>query len=179
MTISQFWDQMNSLHTLVLGLSAFFKGITWEPQYHTADQITSGTRQQSLIYIYIYIYTHTQMFHCFIRIEQLWCFIQSFFFFLNFDTNRGFPGSSVVKNPPANAGDLGSIPGSGSFPGERNGNPLQCSCLESPMDRGAWRAAVHGVAESQTRLGARAHMVEICPFALCSLPQTHKTQKAP
>jgi len=50
----------------------------------------------------------------------------------------GFPGGSVVKNPPANAVDLGSIPGSGRSPGEGNGNPLQYSCLENPMDRGAW-----------------------------------------
>ena len=47
------------------------------------------------------------------------------------------PGGSVVKNPPANAGDTGSIPGSGRSPGEGNGNPLQYSCLENPMDRGA------------------------------------------
>ena len=46
----------------------------------------------------------------------------------------------MVKNPPANAGDPGSIPGSGRAPGEGNGNPLQCSSLENPMDRGAWRA---------------------------------------
>ena len=52
----------------------------------------------------------------------------------------GFPGGSVVKTPPANAGDAGSIPGSGRSPGERNGNPLQYSCLENPMDRGAWQA---------------------------------------
>ena len=51
---------------------------------------------------------------------------------------RGFPGGSVVKNPPANAGDQGSIPGSGGSLGERNGYPLQYSCLENPMDRGAW-----------------------------------------
>ena len=57
----------------------------------------------------------------------------------------GFPGGSVVKNLPANAGDAGSIPGSGRSPGERNGNPLQYSCLENPTDRGAWRAIVHGV----------------------------------
>ena len=64
----------------------------------------------------------------------------------------GFPGSSVVKNSPANAGDAGLIPGSGRPPGGRNGNPLQYSCLENPMDRGAWRATVQGVAKSQTRL---------------------------
>ena len=56
----------------------------------------------------------------------------------------GFPGGSVVKNLPANAGDSGSIPGSERFPGEGNGNPLQYSFLENPMDRGAWRATVHG-----------------------------------
>ena len=50
-----------------------------------------------------------------------------------------------VKNLPASAGDLGSIPGWGRSPGGGHGNPLQCSCLENPMDRGAWRAAVHGV----------------------------------
>ena len=59
----------------------------------------------------------------------------------------------VVKNPPANAGDVGdsgSIPGSGRSPGEGNGNPLQYSCLENPMDRGAWWAAVDRVAKSWT-----------------------------
>ena len=65
---------------------------------------------------------------------------------------RGFPGGSVVKNPPANAGDQGSIPGSGGSLGERNGYPLQYSCLENSIDRGAWHALVHGVTESQTQL---------------------------
>ena len=58
-----------------------------------------------------------------------------------------FPGGSVVKNPPADAGDVGSIPGSGRSPGEENGNPLQYSCQRNPMDRGAWQAAVQGVAK--------------------------------
>ena len=57
----------------------------------------------------------------------------------------GFPGGSVIKNPPANARDSGSILGSGVSPGEGNGNPLQCSCLENPLDRGTWWATVHGV----------------------------------
>ena len=57
-----------------------------------------------------------------------------------------------VNNLPANAEDEGSIPGSGRFPGGGHGNPLQYSCLENPMDGGAWKAAVHGVAESWTRL---------------------------
>ena len=62
----------------------------------------------------------------------------------------------VIKNKPANAEDLrdtGSIPGSGRSPGGGHGNPLQCSCLENPLDRGAWRAAVHGVnTKSWTRM---------------------------
>ena len=63
---------------------------------------------------------------------------------------RGFPGGSDSKASAGNAGDPGLIPGSGRSPGEGNGNPLQYSCLENPMDRGAWWATVHGVAESDT-----------------------------
>ena len=59
----------------------------------------------------------------------------------------GFPGGSVLKNLPASAGDMGSIPGSGGSPGGENANPLQYSCLENPMDRGAWQAIVHGIAK--------------------------------
>ena len=56
-----------------------------------------------------------------------------------------FPGGSMVKNLPANAGDMGSILRSGRSSGEGNGNPLQHSCLENPMDRGAWQASVSGI----------------------------------
>ena len=56
----------------------------------------------------------------------------------------------MVKNPPVNAGFMGSIPGLGRSPRRENGNPLQYFCLENPMDRGAWQATVHGVAESWT-----------------------------
>ena len=62
----------------------------------------------------------------------------------------GFPGSSDGKESALSAGDLGSIPGLGRFPGKGNGNPHQYSCLENSIDRGAWRAIVHGVAKSQT-----------------------------
>ena len=62
----------------------------------------------------------------------------------------GFPGGSEVKASARNVGDLGSIPVSGRSPGEGNGNPLQYSCLENPMDRRAWWATVHGVAKSRT-----------------------------
>ena len=61
-----------------------------------------------------------------------------------------FPGGSVVKNPPAKAGDAGSIPWSGRSPGRGNGNPLQYSCLENPMDRGTWQATVHELTELDT-----------------------------
>ena len=63
----------------------------------------------------------------------------------------GFLGGSVLKYPPANAGDMGSIPEFGRSAGGGNGNPLQYSCLENPMDRGAWQATVQGVTkESDT-----------------------------
>ena len=62
------------------------------------------------------------------------------------------PGGSDSKASAYNAGDPGSIPGSGTSPGEGNGNPLQCSCLENPRDGGAWWAAIYGVAQSRTRL---------------------------
>ena len=62
----------------------------------------------------------------------------------------GFPVGSVSKEAACNAGDPDLIPGSGRSPGEGNGNPLQHSCLENPMDGGDWQATVHGVAKSQT-----------------------------
>ena len=61
--------------------------------------------------------------------------------------SMGFPGGPEVKNLPANTGDMGSTPGSGRSPGEGNGNPLQYSCLENPVDRWAWWATVHRVAK--------------------------------
>ena len=64
----------------------------------------------------------------------------------------GFPGGSDGKKSARSAGDPDSIPGSGKSPGEGNGKPFQYSCLENPLDRGAWQATVHGVAKSQTRL---------------------------
>ena len=64
----------------------------------------------------------------------------------------GLPGGSDSKESLCNAGDLSPILGLGKSPGEENGNPLQYSCLENPMDGGAWWAAVHGVAKSRTQL---------------------------
>ena len=82
----------------------------------------------------------------------------------------------VVKNPPANAGEAGLIPGSERSPGGGNGNPLQYSCLKNPTDRGAWRATVHRIAKSQTQLNdftftffhyAR-HCFSLTPPQLCT-----------
>ena len=64
----------------------------------------------------------------------------------------GFPGGSAGKESACNVGDLGSIPGSGRSPGGGHGSPLQCYCLENPMDRGAWGATVPGVTKSWTQL---------------------------
>ena len=80
-----------------------------------------------------------------------------------------------VKNPPANAGDKrdsGSVPGSGRFPREGSGNPLQYSCLDNPMDRGAWRATVHRVAKSRTHLKLRSThaLMHSISFAGSSVP---------
>ena len=70
----------------------------------------------------------------------------------NLNGLKGIPDGSEVKVSACNAGDSVSILGLGRSPGEGNGNPLQYSCLENPMDRGAWWATVHGVAKSWTRL---------------------------
>ena len=71
--------------------------------------------------------------------------------------NSGFPDGTLVKSPPAIAGDAGSIPGLGRSLGVGSGNPFQYSCLENPKNRGAWQATVHGVTKSQTWLSYWAH----------------------
>ena len=92
------------------------------------------------------------------RSERPWSTLFSYLY-CSFKVRYLSPGASqvapVVKNPPANVGDVrdvGSIPGWRRPHGEGNGNPLRCSCLENPMDRGAWSASVPGVAQSWTRL---------------------------
>ena len=91
------------------------------------------------------------------------------------------PGGSDSKESACNVGQLGSIPGSRRSLGEGNGNPLQYSCLENPMDRGAWRATVHGVTKSWTQLSdyhthtfysvrTRVHLWEPHPLSWLSLP---------
>ena len=82
----------------------------------------------------------------------MWLIMYSPCVIIHLSIYAGFSGGSVVKNPPASAGDVGSIPGSGRSPGEENGNLLQYSYLGNLMDRGTWWATVHGVTRSQTRL---------------------------
>ena len=87
----------------------------------------------------------------------------------------GFPGGSVEKNPPANAGDIGdvgSILGSGRSPGGGNGNPLQYSCLENLMGRGTWWATVHRVTESDMTEHTHA-----CTHTSCHVCHTLKLEK--
>ena len=74
----------------------------------------------------------------------------------------GFPGGSEVKASDCSVGDLGLIPGSGRSPGEGNGNPLQYSCLENPMDGGAWWATVHGVTKSWTPMSDLTYYITNC-----------------
>ena len=78
--------------------------------------------------------------------------LESIFMLTCICENLLFPGGSEGTESACNVGDLGSIPGLGRSPGEGNGNPLQYSCLEKPMDGGAWWATVNGVAKSRTRL---------------------------
>ena len=80
----------------------------------------------------------------------------------------GFPGGSVVKNPPANAGDMGSVSGLGGFPGEINGNPLQYSHMGNPMGRGAWQATVYGVSRVGHNLATKQQLLTVicCVLAL-------------
>ena len=103
-------------------------------------------RPPSLLFIHIYIhkYINKQIY------IYLYIYIYTFIYF--YLTVQGFPDGSDGQESACNAGDPSSIPESGRSPGEGNGNPLQYSCLENSMDRGAWQATVHGVAKSQTRL---------------------------
>ena len=79
-------------------------------------------------------------------------YIHTHIYIFLLEAEGSFPRGSESKESACNAGDLGLIPGLGRSPGEGNGNPLQYSCLENPMDREAWQATVHVVAKSWTQL---------------------------
>ena len=90
---------------------------------------------------------------------SLYTYIHTYIYIYIYTLFIGFPGGSVLKNPLANAGDagdMGLISGLGRSPGVGNGNPFRYSCLGNPIDRGAWRATVHGVANGRTWLSMRA-----------------------
>ena len=85
------------------------------------------------------------------HLRKIVLFVHLFHNLMSIKLDTCFPSGTVVKkNPLANAGDVGLIPGSGRSPGNGIGNLLQCSCLENSMDRGAWQATIHGVAKSWT-----------------------------
>ena len=96
-------------------------------------------------------------------------------YFLQIQGFLGFPGGSDSKESACNAGDLSSILGLGRSSGEGNGYPLQYSCLGNPMDRGAWRARIHGVTKSQTQL-SNFHLTG--PLILGHYPRTDCKDKA-
>ena len=85
-------------------------------------------------------------------VYQLPKFAHPYYLHVPWEVLVSLPGGSVIKNLPANAGDVGSVPGSGRSPGGGHGNPLPCSCLENPMGRGTWQAMVHGVGKGLEQL---------------------------
>ena len=128
------------------------------------------------IYIFFYMYTHIKMyiyvlFQIYFPYFLYWVELPVLYsrsllviyYIYIIGYIRGFPGGSVVKNLPANAGDVGWIPGWGRSPEEGNGNPLWDSCLGNSIDRGAWWAAVHDVKKSWTwlRMHTYAHNMYI------------------
>ena len=126
-----FFSENNTIHTTV-----------FDYKVHSLTWLLSGK---------IFIYLHDLQNILISRREADCKFTKSSIFFL-FSICWTLYRSTDGKASTCNAGDLGSIPGLGRFPGEGNGNPLQDSCLENSMDRGAWWATVHGVAKSWTWL---------------------------
>ena len=118
------------------------------------------------------------LFHAFITQSKDWRFSSSSVVPLRFTMRWGSLLTQLVKNLPVKAGDTtgkSSIPGSGRSPGERNGNPLQYSCLENSMDRGAWLSIVHGIAKSQRiRLNIHAHTHNQRQYQNTFYQKTHK-----
>ena len=128
----------------ICGLGTWVWKISWRRAWQLTPVFLSGEphRQRSLVGYSIWGYTELD------TTEAALAETSSSYSTLN----KGFPGGSEVKASVCNAGDLGSIPGSGRSPGQGTGNPLQYSCLENPMDGEALWTTVHRVTKSQTRL---------------------------
>ena len=114
---------------------------------HRKRPLVGFTWATNLLVVHALVYPHT------FPPESLFLILLSLILPRYLSNQMGFPGVSLVKNLPANAGHAGLIPVSGRSPREGNGNPLQYSCLGNSMDRGTWQATVHGVAKSWTQLG--------------------------
>ena len=108
--------------------------------------VTSPPQKFTYSYWTLVDVMHAKAFRSKVYMCTTW-FLQVILKCIKIKIDVGFPGGSVVQNPPANAGDCGSIPGSGRSPGEGNDNLLHCSCLENPLDRGVWWTIVQGVSK--------------------------------
>ena len=127
-------------------------GMRWDGPDKVGKGLVGTGSQVSSQYVWMCVlYPHV----CLFTIKSTLCRLSFLLLPLGRPNPHGIAGGSEVKASACNAGDLGSIPGSGTSPGEGNGNPLQYSCLENPMDGGALWVTVHGVAKSRTRLSKR------------------------
>ena len=151
-----------------LSMGIIFLGQTFFKLYFKSSVFKWKSIELAKKFVWVFLWHHTE--------KSKWTFWPTQY---NLNPNiclqQGFPGDSVgffpvIQNPPANAGearDAGSISGLGGTPGVGNSSPLQYSCLENSMDRGAWWATVHGVTKSQTWLSMHTHL----PSAINTCPQ--------
>ena len=186
--IVNFISSFNISLGLFLGRSLRVHLCTHTHEYiHTGRKINIYTVCICIIYVTVYVYymytykssiwLHRLIYMWILFFQVKSCFIKRNKVHVHTETDKNVRriflhnnnklmthGGSEVKASACSAGDLGSIPGLGRSPGEGNGNPLQYSCLENPMDGGAWWATVHGVAKNRTRLR---------DFTFTSLSMTH------
>ena len=130
-------------HSLIYCIRMFFKKTLWQESYRNKKQTTKIRLSLKRVFSFpFFLPPPSFLFLCF--------FLPFFFFLLNIITITSFSGGSDGQESACKAGDPGLIPGSERSLGEENGTPLQCSCLENPMDRGSWRVTLQVVAESDT-----------------------------
>ena len=146
-----FWDSYNHDFSPHVPYSVFRRvySFIWRRQWHPTPVLLPGESQGRGILVGCHLWGR--------RVGHDWSDLAAAFF------HMGFPGGSDGKESACDVGDPGSIPGSGRSSGEGNGYTLQCSCLENPMDRGAWWARAAGVTKSQTRL-SNEHNTASRPF---------------